>query len=90
MWFVYIIRCADNSLYTGIAKDVVKRFETHQSGDQRSAKYLRSRHPFALVFTVQAGTRSEASRIEYAIKQLPKSQKEKLINGQISLSEFVE
>jgi putative endonuclease len=45
MWSVYMIRCGDNSLYTGISNDVPKRFEVHQSGGAKAAKYTRNRHP---------------------------------------------
>ncbi|MGL5806020.1 MAG: GIY-YIG nuclease family protein, partial [Xenococcaceae cyanobacterium] len=51
VWSVYIIRCVDNSLYTGISNDVPKRFEVHQSGSIKAAKYTRTRHPLQLVFT---------------------------------------
>ena len=86
MWSVYIIRCGDNSLYTGISNDVGKRFAVHQSGSPQAAKYTRHRHPLKLVFSEEIGTKSEASRIEYRIKQLPKGTKESLVRGMTSLS----
>ena len=86
MWSVYMIRCGDNSLYTGISNNVAKRFAVHQSGDARSAKYTRHRHPLKLVFAEEIGTKSEASRMEYRIKQLPKGTKESLVRGTTSLS----
>jgi len=86
MWFVYIIRCGDNSLYTGISNDVAKRFAVHQSGDARAAKYTRNKHPLQLVFSAEIGNRSAASRAEYRIKQLPKRDKEFLVTGKTSLS----
>ncbi|MDJ0651128.1 MAG: GIY-YIG nuclease family protein [Xenococcaceae cyanobacterium MO_188.B19] len=52
MWSIYMIRCGDNSLYTGISNDVAKRFAVHQSGNSQSAKYTRTRHPLKLVFTI--------------------------------------
>lgn len=79
MWFVYIIRCADNSLYTGISKCVERRFQEHCEGGAKSAKYLRGRSPLALVFQASVGNRSEASKVEYAVKQLSKAEKESLI-----------
>ncbi len=88
MWSVYIIRCGDRSLYTGISNDVAKRFATHQSGNTQSAKYTRSRHPLQLVFTAEIGTKSAASRAEYYIKKLPKKTKELLVTGMTSLSEL--
>ncbi|MGD1921872.1 MAG: GIY-YIG nuclease family protein [Pleurocapsa sp.] len=67
MWSVYIIRCGDISLYTGISNDVAKRFAVHQSGSAAAAKYTRHRPPLRLVFSEEIGTKSEASRMEYRI-----------------------
>ena len=86
MWCIYIIRCGDNSLYTGISNNVTKRFATHQSGNARSAKYTRNRHPLQLVFTAEIGSKSAATRVEYRIKQLTKKKKELLVAGLTSLS----
>ena len=88
IWSVYIIRCSDRSLYTGISNDVAQRFAIHQSGSSKSAKYTRHRQPLQLVFTVEIGTKSAASRAEYYIKQLPKRTKELLVAGMTSLSEL--
>lgn len=81
IWFVYLIRCADNSLYTGITTDVERRVETHRAG--KGAKYLKTRRPFKLVFSAPVGDRSQASKLEYAIKQLPKRQKEAIVQGKL-------
>lgn len=88
MWSIYLIRCGDNSLYTGITNDVVKRFAVHVEGGAKAAKYLRSRHPLRLVYTVELGTRSDASKVELFIKKLPKKTKELLISGRVSLAEL--
>ena len=88
IWSVYIIRCGDRTLYTGISNDVAKRFAVHQSGNAQAAKYTRHRHPLELVFTAEIGTRSAASRAEYQIKQLPKRSKELLVAGITSLAEL--
>jgi putative endonuclease len=85
MWSVYIIRCGDNSLYTGISNDVPKRFEVHQSGSIKAAKYTRNRHPLQLVFSAEIGDKSAASRAEYRLKKLSKRSKELLIAGKTSL-----
>ncbi len=87
-WSVYLIRCGDNSLYTGISNDVVKRFLVHQSNHRTGAKYLRSRHPLKLIFTLEAGDRAEASRLEAGIKKLSKEKKEQLVCGERSLSDL--
>lgn len=86
MWSVYMIRCSDNSLYTGISNNVSKRFEIHQSGSSKAAKYTRNRHPLQLVFSAEIGDKSAASRVEYQIKKLSKRNKELLVTGKISLS----
>ena len=88
IWSVYLIRCGDRSLYTGISNDVAKRFAIHQSGNAQAAKYTRYRHPLELVFTAEIGTKSAASRAENYIKQLPKKTKESLVAGMTSLSEL--
>ena len=77
-WYVYIVRCADNSLYTGIAVDVARRVAEH-NGDQRSgARYTRGRQPVRLVYQEAVATRSLAARRETQIKRLPKTAKERL------------
>ena len=77
MWYVYILRCGDGTLYTGITPDVQARLSQHQQG--KGAKYTRGRGPLTLVYTESCADRAEASRREYAIKQLPRTEKEKLI-----------
>jgi putative endonuclease len=86
MWSVYMIRCGDNSLYTGISNDVPKRFEVHQSGSVKAAKYTRNRHSLQLVFSAEIGDKSAASRAEYRLKKLSKRSKELLVTGKTSLS----
>lgn len=78
-WFVYIVRCADDTLYTGIAVDVERRIEQHNTGT--GAKYTRSRRPVRVVYVEEAPDRSAASRREWEIKQLTRTQKERLIAG---------
>lgn len=78
-WSVYLLRCADGSLYTGIATDVRRRLREHESGGERGAKYLRGRGPLRVVWQREVGDRSCASRIEQRIKRLPKSRKEALV-----------
>lgn len=79
IWSLYLLRCADNSLYTGITTDVERRIATHRKG-ARGAKYLQGRGPFELVFSQEIGDRSQASRVEHQVKQLPKSEKERLLS----------
>jgi predicted GIY-YIG superfamily endonuclease len=76
-WSVYLLRCADGSLYTGIATDVSRRFSEHTQGD-KGAKYLRGRGPLELVFHQTIGDRSLALRVEHRVKRFPKAYKEDL------------
>lgn len=77
MWYVYILRCGDGTLYTGITPDVQARLAQHQQG--KGAKYTRGRGPLTLCYTESCTDRAEASRREYAIKHLTRAKKEKLI-----------
>ena len=81
---IYIVRCADDTYYTGIAADVERRIEEHESSP-RGAKYLKGRGPLRLVYSEVAGDRSAASRLEYRVKQLQRSEKEALIAGRMTL-----
>ena len=76
---VYMVCCADNSLYTGRAVDVEKRIEVHNSG--KGAKYTRSRLPVSLVYKEEGFTKSEALKRELEIKDLTRKEKEALIQG---------
>ena len=78
-WSVYMLRCSDGSLYTGITTDVDRRVKEHNSG--KGSKYVRSRRPAELVWREDAKSRSEALRREAAIKALSKADKERLVEG---------
>ena len=84
-WFVYIIRCRDNSLYTGISTDVGRRLAEHAAQGRASARYLRGRAPLELVFKIEAGTRNEALALEHRIKKMTKAAKEQLVVGGITI-----
>ncbi len=77
MWYVYVLRCADNTLYTGVATDVAARLSKHNVGI--GAKYTRARRPVVLVYQETAGGRGAALRREAAIKRLPAPAKRRLI-----------
>lgn len=81
---LYILRCADGTLYTGIARDVSRRLAEHAVGT-RGAKYLRGRMPVELVFAQRAGDRATAQSLEYRVKRMQKHAKEKLITGELTL-----
>lgn len=78
-WTVYILRCSDGSLYTGITRDVARRVEEHNAKGRPGARYTRSRCPVVLVYQEPAASRSLASQREYRIKQLPRSAKLALV-----------
>lgn len=78
-WFVYILRCADDSLYTGVTLDLDKRLNQHNGIDKNGAKYTQARRPVQLVYQERSISRSDACKREYAIKSLSKQQKEQLI-----------
>ncbi len=84
-WHLYLIRCRDNSLYTGITKNVSRRLEEHRSGNRKGAKYLRGKAPLTLVWQHQAESQSDALKLELRIKKFSKYDKERLISGQLSL-----
>lgn len=76
-WFVYVVECADCTLYTGVATDVAARVATHNAG--QGAKYTRGRRPVTLRHVERARDRGAALRREYAIKRLPRAAKQKLL-----------
>ena len=78
-WFVYILRCADNSLYIGITTDIKRRLIEHNTL-KTGAKYTRGRRPVTLVYSEQSSTKSLASIRECALKKLSKTQKEELVH----------
>lgn len=76
-WFLYILRCADGTLYTGIARDVAARLELHAKG--RGARYTRGRGPLELCAVRRCADQGRALRLEHAVKQLDRAQKEALL-----------
>ena len=76
-WKLYILRCGDGTLYTGITTDVARRFDEHSSG--KGAKYTRGRGPLELVYQEECGDKSAASRREWEIKALSREEKLQLI-----------
>jgi putative endonuclease len=78
-WYVYIVRCSDNSLYTGVTKDIERRINEHNTDDRLGARYTKARRPVHLVYTEEATNRSTATKRESKIKQFTKKQKENLI-----------
>ena len=87
-WSLYLIRCNDDSLYTGIATDVARRLAEHESGTT-GAKYLRGRAPLELVFEKKIGDRALASKIEHRIKKLPRSEKQEFAELTARIDEMI-
>lgn len=79
IWHLYMLRMPSGMLYTGITTDVVRRVAQHQAG--KGAKALRGKGELELVFHSQVGDRSMALRLEYRVKQLSKTQKERLVTN---------
>ena len=79
-WLVYILRCADHSLYTGITTDIERRVDEHNTST-KGAKYTRGRRPVVLVYQEEFSSRSQATKREIEIKKLSPSQKEQLITS---------
>ena len=77
IWYLYILRCGDGTLYTGITTDVEKRLETHRTG--KGAKYTRGRGPLKLVYREVCGSHTDALKRELAVKKLTRDQKEALL-----------
>jgi putative endonuclease len=81
-WYVYILLCADQSLYTGVATDLETRLSTHNAG--KGAKYTRGRLPVKLVYQEAVADRGSALKREHAIKRLPVATKRRLISQSVS------
>jgi putative endonuclease len=73
VWFVYLVKCRDGTLYTGVARDVERRLEQHNAG--RGARYTRGRGPVVMVAASRAMEKRAAYRLEWAVKQLPRRRK---------------
>ena len=81
MYYIYMLRCEDNSIYTGITIDIERRMEEHFSKDKKCAKYTLRHNAKKLERVWQTDNRVLASKLEYHIKRLSKVQKEELINN---------
>lgn len=83
IWQMYILRCGDGTLYTGITTDVPRRLRMHREG--RGAKYTRGRGPLTLAYCENCGSHSQALRREWQVKQLTRQEKEQLIASRENL-----
>ncbi len=89
-WYVYMIRCVNKTLYTGITSNVDRRFAEHQSSGPRAARYLKGKGPLQLVFSTETEDRASALRLEQTIKKLSKAQKERLVQRPETMQEVIE
>ena len=89
-YYIYVLRCLDNSLYTGITTDVQRRFEEHTKRRSSSEKYTRSKKPVSIEMVWSCHSRSEASKLEYAFKKLSKIKKEEIISNPSLLKTYLE
>ena len=90
VWSLYLVRTAEGSLYTGVTTDVQRRFSEHQNKDfkNKGAKALRGKGPLTLVFKIVVGDRSDALKLEYRVKQLSRTNKERLIGLNVDLEDL--
>ena len=88
-WYLYIVRCRDGSLYTGITTDVARRLEEHQGKGTTGAKYLRGRGPLFLVFQKKLGSKSLAMSVENKVKRLSKVRKEELVKANAHINQII-
>lgn len=84
MYYVYVLRCEDNSLYTGITNDIKKRMKEHFGKSDKKAKYTKAHKPIKIEALWQCHSKSDALKIEYRIKELTKKDKENLIKNNIA------
>ncbi|WP_127475117.1 GIY-YIG nuclease family protein [Sulfurivermis fontis] len=74
-WFVYLLRCADDTLYTGVTTDMTRRLDEHNNDDKLGARYTRARRPVKLLHCEPAASRSDACKREAAIRKLSRAAK---------------
>jgi putative endonuclease len=89
VWSIYMVRCRDGALYTGIALDVRRRLAQHAGSDGRGAKALRGRGPLRLVLKRRLGSRSLALAVEFRIKRLTKTKKTALLSRRSHLDRLI-
>ena len=89
-WFVYILRCSNGALYTGVTTDVRRRVGEHDSKGRRSARFTRAFAPVELVYSCSMGAKSLAYRTEYRIKRLPRRKKALVVARNFSKSKLLD
>ena len=89
MYYTYMIRCKGNTLYTGITTDIDRRFSEHSEKDEKGAKYTKSHEVVKVEAVWESTNRSQASKLEFALKKLTKQQKEVLISDNSNFNIFL-
>lgn len=90
LWHLYILRCKDETLYTGITNNLQRRFEEHQSNSPRCAKYLRGRQPLTMIYHTAFENKSLALKAELKVKKLTANQKRLLASGHLVIHEIAD
>jgi len=88
-WYLYMIKCRDGTLYTGISTDIDRRLAEHQRGGYAGSKYLKGRAPLILLLRKRLGSRRLALKVENRVKKLSKAEKEKMIGDPGCFEELV-
>ena len=88
-WYLYIVRCRDGTLYTGISTDVDRRLAEHRKGGDAGSKYLKGRAPLTLLFQKKLGSGSLALKVERRVKMLTRKKKEQMIRDPERIEEIV-
>ena len=88
-WYLYVVRCRDGTLYTGISTDIDRRLAEHKGEGDAGSKYLKGRAPLKLLFQRRLGSRSLALKVENRVKKLSKAKKEKMIRVPGCIEEIV-
>ena len=90
MYYTYMLRCEDNSLYTGMTTDLERRLSEHKSKSERCAKYTLNHTALRFEVAWESATRSSASKLEYNLKRLTKAQKESIIKEESNFKKILE
>ena len=88
-WYLYIIRCNNSSLYTGITLDVARRFKEHQEQGRKCAKYLKGKRPLELAYEHRIGSKGLAYRVEKRVKKTSRLNKENIISGMLYIKDLI-
>lgn len=89
-WFVYMLRCGNQALYTGVTTDVARRVDEHRNRGRFGARFTRAFAPVELVYSCWVGRRTLACRVEHRIKRLPRQKKIEVVSGNFSPTQLLD